>query len=634
MGYFKNICLVKAPQTYELPFSINVPDLTELCYLAAMVEKDVDSILMPENYMNKHIYDSFSALLNENRIDLVGISSLTGAYNNALRLAEIAKKKGKYVVMGGYHPSALPEEVLKSPYVDAVIIGEGEETFRELVIFGPGKDVAGMAYKDNGGIVFTPPRPLIDDLDTIPHPLRRIRPPRYGEKSKDYSADTVFTSRGCPWHCSFCANDTVQKRWRARSPENVVEELSHLHDPKKRKGIKIWDANFLVNIQRVEKICDLMIERGLTNFWIWTEARVTDVILAEGILDKLYRVGLRSVHLGIESPNENTLKLMNKKKTPNDDAKAAEILKRHKIAPWGFFIIGHINENVEETKRYPEYAAALNLRWVVFMIMTPYPGTAIFKEYQAENKIKSYDWDLYNNFCPVVETRGMDIQTLKKMYAYCHGRFYGKVHFSKFLSIGLIDSIAQMVVVYGLSWYALFRINKTYTEEEIKDLIFEEYQAAVGIEIERNFKNRKKKNWWLNVFKTITFRILHSPEKTIDLKLTQQKHKRYLVVEESFGRGVVHGPVLIIKLDKIMKIARALYPDRYISLNSNWEFLELSFSAQIRRIITLLWNKDILITFIHLFWAILGIMTQSVLYVLTSPLRSLKCMILGAKSSI
>jgi anaerobic magnesium-protoporphyrin IX monomethyl ester cyclase len=633
MGYFKNICLIKAPQTYELPFSINVPDLTELCYLAAMVEKNVDSISMPENYMNQRIYDSFSALLKKNRIDLVGISSLTGAYNNALRLAKIAKENGKYVVMGGYHPSALPEEVLKSAYVDAVIIGEGEETFREFVNRGPGKDVAGLAYKDNGGIVFTPPRPLIADLDTIPHPLRRIRPPRFGEKSEDYSADTVFTSRGCPWHCSFCANDTVQKRWRARSPENVVEEISRLHDPKKRKGLKIWDANFLVNIPRVEKICDLMIERDLTNFWIWTEARVTDVILAEGILDKLYKVGLRSVHLGIESPNENTLKLMRKKKTPNDDAKAAEILKRHKIAPWGYFIIGHINENVEETKRYPEYAAALNLRWVVFMIMTPYPGTAVFKEYQAEDKIKSFDWDLYNNFCPVVETRGMNLQTLKKMYAYCHGRFFGKVHFSKFLSIGLIDSVAQLVAVYGLSWYALLRINKTYTEEEIKDLAYEEFQAAVGVKITRDYKNKKKKNWWLNAFKTITFRIVHSAGKTIDLRLTQQQHKRYLVVEESFGREVIHGPVLIIKLDKIMKLARALYPDRYISLNSNWEFLELGFGAKVWRLIKLLGNKDILITFIYLFRALLGIMTQTVFYVLTSPLRILKRHIFSCRGS-
>jgi magnesium-protoporphyrin IX monomethyl ester (oxidative) cyclase len=624
MAYFNNICLVKAPQTYELPFSINVPDLTELCYLAAMVEKDVDSILMPENYSNRHLYDSFSMLLRKNHIDLVGISSLTGAYNNALRLAKIAKENGKYVVMGGYHSTALPEEVLKSPYVDAVVIGEGEETFWELVNRGPGKDVAGIAYKDNGGTVITPPRSLIDDLDMIPHPLRRIRPRRYREKSEDYSADTVFTSRGCPWNCSFCANDTVQKRWRARSPENVVDELSRLHDPKKRKCIKIWDANFLVNIQRVEKICNLMIERELTNLWIWTEARVTDVILAEGILDKLYRVGLRSVHLGIESPNENTLKLMKKEKTPNDDAKAAEILKKHKIAPWGYFIIGHINENAEETKRYPEYAAALNLRWVVFMMMTPYPGTAVFKEYQAENKIKSFDWDLYNNFCPVVETRGMDLQTLKKMYAYCHGRFFGEVHFSKFLSIGLLDTLAQIVTVYGLSWYALFRINKTYTEEEIKNLIYEEYQAAVGVKVSRNFKDRKKKNLWLKTFKRITLRIKHSTEKTIDIILTQKKHKRYVVVEESFGREVGHGPVLIIKLDNIIKMAGVLYPDKYISLNSNWELQEASFGAKVWKLVKLLGNKDILITFYYLFKEVLGIISQAVLYIVASPLRSLK----------
>jgi len=161
--------------------------------------------------------------------------------------------------MGGYHPSAMPNEVLSSPNIDAVIIGEGEETFKDLVINGPGKNVAGLAYRDNGGIVHTDPRPLIDNLDVLPHPLRSIRPTRFGEKSKDYSVDTVFTSRGCPWTCSFCANDTVQKRWRARTPENVVEELSRMHHPKRKKYIKFWDANFLLDIKRVEKnVCLLL----------------------------------------------------------------------------------------------------------------------------------------------------------------------------------------------------------------------------------------------------------------------------------------------------------------------------------------------------------------------------------------
>ena len=418
MSYFENICLVKAPMLFDIPHAQDTSDFTELCYLAAMVEPDVNSVSLPVHFYGRNPYEAYVKFLKQHPVDLVGISSMTGAFNNALRLAKIAKEHDKYVVMGGYHTSALPDEVLKSPHVDAVIIGEGELTFKDLVQNGPSKEVAGLAYKENGHIVHTGFRSLIMDLDSIPHPLRRARPKRFGENGADYSIDTVFTSRGCPWNCSFCANDVINKQWRARSPENVLEELSQLHDPHQKKLIKIWDANFMTDINRVEKICDLMMEHNLTNFKIWTETRIADIVRGERIMDKLFRVGLRHVSLGIESPNEETLKLMKKKNTTDDCFKAVEILNRHGIKGQGYFIIGHYRETKEDTERYPEFADALGLRHGIFMVMTPYPGTAIFEEYKQEDKIRSYDWDNYNNFGPVVETRGMDLQTLKEMYAW------------------------------------------------------------------------------------------------------------------------------------------------------------------------------------------------------------------------
>ena len=169
------------------------------------------------------------------------------------------------------------------------------------------------------------------DLDSIPHPLRSARPVRFGESGDDYSIDTIYTSRGCPWNCTFCANDTVNKKWRARSPENVIEELTVLHNPKRKKLLKISDANFLTDVKRVEKLCDLMIERGITNFKIWTESRAEDIVRAEKIMDKLFKIGLRNISLGIESPNEETLKLMKEENKGDSVSKAAAILNDHNI---------------------------------------------------------------------------------------------------------------------------------------------------------------------------------------------------------------------------------------------------------------------------------------------------------------
>ena len=268
MSYFKHIALLKAPLVYDVPQPQYVSDLIEICQLAAMVEKDVESITIPVDFYSDTAFADFDRYLSKNLVDLVGISAITGAFNNALKLAEMAKKAGKYVVMGGYHPSALPREVLKTPFVDAVIIGEGELTFRDLVLQGPSRDVAGLALKIDDEVVFTPERDLIEDLDSLPLPLRSIRPSRFGEPGDDYTIDTVYTSRGCPMTCSFCANDVVNKRWRPRSPEHIVAELAKLHDPKRKRFVKLWDANFLTDVKRIEDLCDLLIERKLTNFKI------------------------------------------------------------------------------------------------------------------------------------------------------------------------------------------------------------------------------------------------------------------------------------------------------------------------------------------------------------------------------
>ena len=123
-----------------------------------MVQEDVDSIAIPVNtYASDPIRD-FKRYLKTHPTDMIGISSMTGAYSNALKYARIAKEHGLFVVLGGYHPTALPGEVLKSPYVDAVIRGEGELTFKEFVNNGPNEGVLGLSFKRNGDVIHNPDR--------------------------------------------------------------------------------------------------------------------------------------------------------------------------------------------------------------------------------------------------------------------------------------------------------------------------------------------------------------------------------------------------------------------------------------------------------------------------------------------
>src|SRR5512139_3768977 len=128
MTVFKHLALVKAHSLLNIPFPQDISDLTELCYLAAAVRDITERVSISASPDAAAPLKDFDRYLIGNKPDLVGISTLTGSYSNALRLAEKAKRAGAYVVMGGYHPSALTEEVLSSPWVDAVIRGEGELT--------------------------------------------------------------------------------------------------------------------------------------------------------------------------------------------------------------------------------------------------------------------------------------------------------------------------------------------------------------------------------------------------------------------------------------------------------------------------------------------------------------------------
>jgi anaerobic magnesium-protoporphyrin IX monomethyl ester cyclase len=584
MAYYKNICFVEAPQAIVTPFPRYISDCIGVCYLAAAVEDIVESMAMPENYYNEKIFDSFEHLLKQRSFDLVAISSMTGGFNNAVKLARIARKHGITAVMGGFHPTAMPEEALDQGCADLVVIGEGEATFRELVQNGPSRDIRGLAWKENGEFVFTGMRELIKDVDSIRLPLRSIRPARFGEKSEEYTIDTIYTSRGCPWACTFCANDRVHKQWRGRSALNVVEEIARLHDPKKRKLLKIWDANFLTNIKRAEAICDLMIERGLTNFRIMTETRAKDVIRAEKILPKLHQAGLRKVGLGIESLNPETLDKMNKQNNPDDVSRAIGLLEKHNIGIDGYFIVGHHSETEADTLAYPGYARSLGLKNALFFAMTPYPGTQIFEEYRSQGNITSYDWDLYNNFCPVVKTEAMSNKRLMTMMVYCYLAFF---NYRTLLKQENERGMLWIFLRDLFQFIFLTLVNRSLGKKEIESTIFEAFECLAGTDPQIGYPSRTPLKQPMTLF------LEAHGNRHIEFRITQEGDRRTLTIRRTAGTTPAGGQVVRLKdtveaasslsMDVLM---RFLYRKELIRNNPTVkprQFLALAADPDIRR---------------------------------------------------
>ncbi len=334
--------------------------------------------------------------------DVVGISCMYSLmWEDVASLSTILRDTipDTLQVLGGFHPSALPEDSLKNSSADCVVVGEGEETFLELVdSYSDSRDfsnIKGIAFKNKNSTILNPPRPYIQNLDSIPFPaMHLIRMERYMQIGKAPGSQkhrrftTMLTSRGCPNNCIFCSIKTVWgKRWRARSPENVINEIEELIKKYRIKEIQFVDDNISLSRKRMAGICDLIIERGLDIFWN-TPNGVSVTTLDKNLLYKMKRSGCYQLAFGIESGNEHVLHNIIRKPLSLSKTKHA-LTHAREAGIWthGFFVIGSPGETGEMLKNTLDFAKSANLDSAFFSIATPFPGTELYA-LMTENEMK------------------------------------------------------------------------------------------------------------------------------------------------------------------------------------------------------------------------------------------------------
>jgi len=207
---FKRILLIKPSGRHGLSFAFDIIP-TGLEYIAAYIEDVVDEVNIIDLEMEpKPIQKTVEKYLDELKPDLVGISMSATEHSEGLEIAKLAKKRGIVTVLGGYHPTAIPDELLSHSQVDIVVRGEGEQTMHELVTIGDAKGINGISYKEGNKIIHNPKRDFIEDLDTLPFPARHLR--RYVYHTtlmRKWEHDVISISRGCWGRCSFCCEPTM-----------------------------------------------------------------------------------------------------------------------------------------------------------------------------------------------------------------------------------------------------------------------------------------------------------------------------------------------------------------------------------------------------------------------------------------
>ena len=447
------ICLINPPRIH--PKSWGKPSVfqpLDIAYVAAVLERQhkvriidaptegwrnleqVDGTKYRVGLTNKEIADR----IRNWSPDVVGINiPFTGWWKPAYEVVSVVKGIDKDIitVLSGLHPSARPADSLMRSNTDFVVIGEAEYSMLELVgaleqdTTEGLKKVKGIGFIENGETVITPPRPAIQDLDSLPFPARHLLPmeayfaaakeiPIRGELSKPWTA--MITSRGCPHSCVFCSIHVVMgRKWRGRSPENVVDEIEQLVHTYRIKQIDFLDDNMTLDKKRMENICDLIVKRGLDIEW-YTPNGVRADGLDENLLRKMKASGCKKIRIAPESGVQRVVDQIIKKDLDLKKVDKAVVLSRKVGIKVGcFFIIGLIGETKEDIKATINYAYKLRQLGAdsfYFSYATPVYGTELYEQAKVGGFLREcFNDEALSAVEPLIETPEFTADDLREL---------------------------------------------------------------------------------------------------------------------------------------------------------------------------------------------------------------------------
>jgi len=338
------------------------------------------------------IWKELENFLKKNHFDVLGISVKITQFPAALKFANLAKKINPKIIIicGGIGVTVRPDLAFtKGSCVDYVVRGEGEITFLTLLTHieegKTVKDIPGISYRNGDNVIHNKDASLISDLDSLPHPAKHLYTPIDNSILPPIAYGRLFTSRGCPFACSYCDSKKLwTRKVRYNSPEYVVEEMEEL---KRRFGVKLFvfdDDTFALDKKQCDSLLDLMIERNLGVYWR-CETRAN--LVNDKLLEKMKRAGCMSISIGVESGNDMILKKVKKGITKEQLLNACNLIKKHGMLVNAFFMFGFPWESESEIKDTIDflYKIAPNGEvGAVHSYLVPYPGTEIYNDIEAE----------------------------------------------------------------------------------------------------------------------------------------------------------------------------------------------------------------------------------------------------------
>ena len=387
------ICLIAPPVSREnrpLPLAL-------LCLGGVLAERGINCQILDFNLdvrqnhelAGERFFDYARMSILATGCRLFGITSLCANYPLALRLAALIKAAvpGSIVVFGGPQASSVYEQTLrKFPVVDMIVVGEGEETLCELLdALDSGDDlhaIKGLAFRTDDDVIFTGPRPLIEEMDSFPFPA-------YGlVRIEDYLEDDlsdyleIEAGRGCPFKCSFCSTSRMWKRqFRAKSPERLLDEMRFLNEGYGITRFGFVHDNLTVNPKYLKDLCETFIANGSP--FQWSSSASLNTMKPE-ILDRMRASGCNGIFIGIETGSADVQRKIEKRLHLDKAEQVVRHAHQLGIRVDAAFIMGFPEEkrnDLDQTIRLALKLRKAGVERVFFNLLAPLAGTSLYHKY-------------------------------------------------------------------------------------------------------------------------------------------------------------------------------------------------------------------------------------------------------------
>jgi radical SAM superfamily enzyme YgiQ (UPF0313 family) len=391
-----------------------------LSFVAASLEKAGFKVEVLDNYLLKKSSAELKEIVKKLNPSIVGITCSSASYPVCIESAKVIKQVLPLckVVVGGWHPTYVPESMLEHPEIDYVVIGEGEQAMVELATcithnLGEKKinSISGLAYRKKQKFIKNNQK-FISNLDEIPFLARHLLPIELYEREIPFlnakPVDTMNIVRGCPFNCAFCE---TRRLWgpgcRSFSPSRVIDEIEYMANKFGTRGIYFLGDNFTINKKRTIELCEQIKKSKIDIQWV-CDTRAD--MLSRDLVRSMTNAGCKTIWFGVESGSPRILEKINKGITIEQSIQAFKLCKKEGVQTACSFMIGIPGETLKDIEKSYNLAKKLDPDWCQFNIYIAYPGSSLYDEV-----IEKGLYDQQQGFLKFVKTNEFDFNLLKQL---------------------------------------------------------------------------------------------------------------------------------------------------------------------------------------------------------------------------